>query len=141
MRLVPGTIRSVLRGQRPPIRSDGTLVRDYIYVEDAISAYLALIEALAERPALAGESFNFSTETPIAVRAFVDRILELMGSDLEPLVLNEASSEIPAQYLDASKARRDLNWQPTFGQDEGLRRTIAWYQRRFAESRLLEGVE
>ncbi len=75
------------------------------------------------------------------MRAFVDRILELMGSDLEPLVLNEASSEIPAQYLDASKARRDLNWQPTFGQDEGLRRTIAWYQRRFAESRLLEGVE
>lgn len=126
-RLVPGTIRSVLRGERPVIRSDGKPVRDYIYVEDAASAYLVLAEKLAENPALAGEAFNFSNETRLSARALVDRILTLMGSSLAPVVLNEATNEIVNQYLDAGKARSLLDWRPAFSLDEGLTRTIAWY--------------
>lgn len=127
-RVVPGTIRSVLRGERPVIRSDGTPVRDYIYVEDAVSSYLVLAEELAKNPALAGEAFNFSNENRLSTRALVDRILALMGSDLVPVVLNEATNEIPRQYLDATKARRVLGWHPAFGLDEGLKRTISWYR-------------
>jgi CDP-glucose 4,6-dehydratase len=127
-RVVPGTIHAVLRGERPVIRSDGTPVRDYIYVEDAASAYLLLVERLAENPALSGEAFNFSNETRLTVRALIDRILALMGSDRTPIVLNEATNEIARQYLDAAKARRVLGWQPEFSLDEGLKRTIAWYR-------------
>lgn len=127
-RIVPGTIRAVLRGERPIIRSDGTPVRDYIYVEDAVSAYLVLAERLAEDASLAGEAFNFSTESRLSVRELVDRILALLGSDLAPAVLDQATGEIANQYLDAAKARRILGWRPLFGLDEGLRRTTAWYR-------------
>lgn len=127
-RIVSGTIRSVLRSERPVIRSNGTPVRDYIYVEDAVSAYMVLAERLADGVAGAGEAFNFSTGARLTVRELIDRILRLMGSDLEPLVLNEATSEIPEQYADATKAIEVLGWQPVFGLDEGLKRTIAWYQ-------------
>jgi CDP-glucose 4,6-dehydratase len=133
-RVVPGTMRSVLRGQPPVIRSDGTPVRDYIYVEDAVSAYVRLAEALAADVALSGEAFNISTESRVTVRQLVDRILALMGADLEPVVLGEARGEIQDQYLDASKARRVLGWQPVFGMDEGLRRTEAWYRAHFKRS-------
>ena len=133
-RVVPGTIRSVLRGERPVIRSDGSPVRDYIYVEDAVSAYLLLAEQLAAEPTLAGEAFNFSTETPVAVRALVDRIVELMGSKLVPVVLNEARNEIGSQYLDAGKARKLLGWRPLYGLDEGLRRTSSWYREHLKPS-------
>jgi nucleoside-diphosphate-sugar epimerase len=104
------------------------LVRDYIYVEDAVKAYLVLAEQLAANVALAGEAFNFSNETQLTVRALVDRIVGLMGADLTPMVLSEATHEIAYQHLDASKARRMLGWCPVFGLDEGLKRTIAWYR-------------
>lgn len=127
-RVVPGTIRSLLRGQRPLIRSDGTPVRDYIYVEDAVSAYLVLAERLAANPVLAGDAFNFSNEIRLSVLELVRQITDLMGSTLAPVVLNEATAEIPRQYLDAAKARRVLGWQPAFGLAEGLKRTVAWYR-------------
>jgi CDP-glucose 4,6-dehydratase len=127
-RIVPGTIRSVLRGQRPVIRSDGSYIRDYFYVEDGAHAYMALAEALAARPALAGEAFNFSNELQITVLDLVRRILREMGSELEPDVRNEASNEIVHQYLSAAKARRDLGWSPMFGIEDGIRRTIDWYR-------------
>ncbi|MCS6851512.1 MAG: GDP-mannose 4,6-dehydratase [Gemmataceae bacterium] len=126
-RIVPGTIRSVLRGQRPIIRSDGRFIRDYFYVEDGAAAYLLLAERLAAQPELRGEAFNFSNELQLTVLELVQRILALMGSDLEPDIRNEASHEIRHQYLSAAKARRLLNWKPLFTLDEGLRRTIAWY--------------
>jgi CDP-glucose 4,6-dehydratase len=129
-RVVPGTIRSVLRGDRPVIRSDGTPVRDYIYVEDAVNAYLLTAEQLEHNPALTGEAFNFSNEIPLSVRQMVDRILALMGSTVEPIVLSQAANEIPRQYLDAAKARRMLGWRPVFSLDDGLKRTIAWYRDR-----------
>jgi CDP-glucose 4,6-dehydratase len=127
-RIVPGTIRSVLRGQRPVIRSDGEFVRDYFYVEDGAAAYALLAERLAERPDFAGQAFNFSNETQVTVTALVGKILELMGSDLQPEVQNEASHEIRLQYLDAAKARDVLNWRPLFTLEDGLRRTIEWYK-------------
>lgn len=127
-RIVPGTIRSILRGQRPIIRSDGRFVRDYFYVEDGAAAYMLLAEQLAARPELRGEAFNFSNELQITVLELVQRILALMGSELEPEVRNEASHEIRHQYLSAAKARAVLGWRPLFTLEEGLQRTIAWYR-------------
>lgn len=128
-RIIPGTIRSVLRDQRPLIRSDGKSIRDYLYVEDGAAAYLLLAEQLAKRPELRGEAFNFSTESPINVLDLVRRVLELTGSDLEPDVRNEASHEIREQFLCAAKAREMLGWSPLFSLNEGLQRTIEWYRR------------
>ncbi len=127
-RLVPGTIRSVLRDQRPIIRSDGQYVRDYFYVEDGAVANILLAEKLMEDPDLRGQAFNFSNELQITVLELVERILALLGSDLEPDVRNEATNEIRHQYLSASKARRVLGWEPLFTLDEGLQRTIGWYK-------------
>ena len=127
-RIVPGTIRSVLRGQRPVVRSDGQFVRDYFYVEDAAAANMSLAEKLAADRALKGEAFNFSNETQVTVLELVDHILKLLDSDLEPDVRNEATNEIRRQYLSAEKARAALGWRPLFSLDEGLRATIAWYR-------------
>jgi CDP-glucose 4,6-dehydratase len=126
-RIVPGTIRSVLRGQRPVIRSDGQFVRDYFYVEDGAAAYMLLAEQLAAKPDLRGEAYNFSYETPITVLELVECILNMMGSHLEPDIRNEASHEIRCQHLGAAKARNTLGWQQLFTLPTGLQRTIAWY--------------
>ena len=131
-RLVPGTIRSILRGQRPVIRSDGNYVRDYFYIEDAAAAYMVLAEKLSVQSDLRGEAFNFSNEIQITALVLVQRILKLMNSDAQPEILNEAQNEIVHQYLSAAKARRGLGWKPLFTLDEGLQRTIAWY-REFCE--------
>lgn len=127
-RIVPGTIRSVLRGQRPVIRSDGSYIRDYFYVEDGAAAYILLAERLAADPALRGQAFNFSNEIQVTVLELAQRILALMESGLEPEIRGEASNEILHQYLSAERARRDLGWRPLFTLDEGLRATIAWYR-------------
>jgi CDP-glucose 4,6-dehydratase len=127
-RIVPGTIRSALRGERPVIRSDGSCVRDYFYVEDGALAYLMLAEQLARRPELAGEAFNFSDESQLTVLAIGRLILELTGcDDIELEVLGQASNEIAHQFLDAGKARDLLGWRPQFTLEEGLSRTIDWY--------------
>jgi CDP-glucose 4,6-dehydratase len=127
-RLVPGTIRSVLRGEAPVVRSDGTNVRDYFYVKDGARAYLHLAECLAARPEIAGQAFNFSAEMPISVLDLVGRILRRMGSPLQPCVLGEARHEIQHQYLSSAKAQRALGWAPRYGLDETLDETIAWYK-------------
>ncbi len=133
-RIVPGTIRSVLRGQRPIIRSDGNYVRDYFYVEDAAVACTLLAERMAENRDLRGEAFNFSNEKPMTVLELVHYILKQMGTDLEAVVRNEAANEIRCQYLSAAKARRILGWQPLFTLEEGLQRTIEWYKNFFEAS-------
>jgi CDP-glucose 4,6-dehydratase len=127
-RIVPGTIRSLVRGQRPVIRSDGQFVRDYFYIEDGAAAYMLLAERLAADPSLRGEAFNFSNEIQLTVLELVAKIAAIVGSDLEPDVRNEAANEIRHQYLSAEKARRLLDWRPLFTIDEGLRRTVAWYR-------------
>jgi len=127
-RIVPGTIRSILEGERPILRSDGQYVRDYVYVNDIVSAYVSLAERTPEE-AIRGEAFNFSAERPVSVREITDTILRLMGrSDLEPVILNAAHSEIRNQYLDSSKAKRLLNWMPNYGLEKGLVETIDWYK-------------
>lgn len=128
-RIVPGTIRAVIRGSRPVIRSDGEYVRDYFYVEDGVAANLLLAQRLSERPELIGEAFNFSNAAQVTVLEIVRKILEQMGRpDLEPEIRREAPNEITAQYLDPGKAERVLGWRPAFDLDQGLRRTIEWYR-------------
>lgn len=127
-RLVPGTIRSALAGERPVIRSDGTLVRDYFYVEDGALAYIALAEALHADPALRGEAFNFSNELQVDVLSLTAMILQRIAPKLEPDIRNEAAHEIRHQSLSAAKARQRLGWTPRFSLDEGLDRTVAWYR-------------
>jgi len=133
-RIVPGTIRSVLRGERPVIRSDGNYIRDYFYVEDGAIAYTMLAEQLAARPELAGQAFNFSNEIQMTVLELTQLVLKKMGSSLEPRILGEASSEIRHQYLSAAKARQMLSWRPTFELEGGLERTVAWYREHLART-------
>ena len=127
-RIVPGTIRSILRGERPVIRSDGSFVRDYFYVEDGAAAYMLLAERLAGDARLAGQCFNFSNELQVTVLGLVETIARRMHSSLAPEVLGEGSNEIRHQYLSAAKARTQLGWKPLFTLDTGLDKTIQWYR-------------
>jgi CDP-glucose 4,6-dehydratase len=133
-RIIPGTIRSVIRGQPPVIRSDGSFVRDYFYVEDGAAAYMLLAEQLAVHPELRGEAFNFSNELQITVLELVRNLLKLLNSDLKPEVRNEANNEIQHQYLSAAKARQILGWSPLFTLEQGLDLTIQWYQDYFRQA-------
>jgi CDP-glucose 4,6-dehydratase len=126
-RIVPGTIRSLVREERPVLRSDGGPVRDYIYVKDVVDAYIALAEA-SGRPDVAGEAFNFSPQSRATVREIVAAIGQVMQVDPNPIVLNTAAMEIRAQTLDASKARERLGWRAAWSLDDGLRETVAWYR-------------
>lgn len=130
-RIVPGTIRSLYYGQRPIIRSDGRYTRDYLYVMDAVHAYLALAEAVG-RAGVAGEAFNFAPERPRTVLEVVDALRQLMGRmDLEPIILNQAEAEIRDQYLSSEKARSVLGWSPRYTFEAGLKATIEWYSAFF----------
>jgi CDP-glucose 4,6-dehydratase len=127
-RIVPGSIRSILRGERPVIRSDGKYIRDYFYVEDGAAAYMLLAERLGSCPQLAGQAFNFSNEIQLTVLDLVNRILSGMHSDLLPDVRDEATNEIRNQQLSAAKARSVLGWRPLFDLESGLQKTIDWYR-------------
>jgi CDP-glucose 4,6-dehydratase len=128
-RIIPGTIRSILRNERPVIRSDGLFVRDYFYVEDGAAAYMHLAEQLAARPdELRGHAFNFSNENPVTVLQIVAEISRVLASNLVPEIRNEANHEIRKQFLSADKARKMLNWRPLFTLDEGLQSTVRWYR-------------
>ena len=126
-RVVPGTIRSILRGERPVIRSDGTFVRDYLYVRDAVSAYMCLAEEVP-RSDVRGEAFNFSLDSPVTVREIVDKISRTMKSDLQPEVLDQAKAEIRSQSLSSTKARKLLDWSPGWSFERGLEETVSWYR-------------
>ena len=128
-RLVPGTIRSIIRKQRPIIRSDGNYVRDYLYVEDGVAANLLLAERLERQPELRGHAFNFSNESQVTVSELVSKILTAMKSDLQPDIRNETNNEIREQYLSAAKAKKVLGWSPQFDFDSGLVKTIDWYRK------------
>lgn len=134
-RIVPGTIRSLIDGQRPIIRSDGSLIRDYFYVKDGVGAYVLMAEKLLEGKGL-GEAYNFSNETQVTVRELVDTITRLAGAtDMPPVVLNDAPHEIPHQYLSAEKARRELGWSAAWTLEDGLSATVAWYRDYLAHLR------
>ena len=127
-RIVPGTMRSLIRGERPIIRSDGTLVRDYLYVQDAVCAYLTLAEQL-ERPEVQGQGFNFGMDDPQSVSAIVQAMIAVSDHpEIEPIVQGNAPNEIPEQYLASSRAKQVLGWSPALTLAEGLRETMAWYR-------------
>jgi len=127
-RIVPGTIRSFVRGEAPEIRSDGTYVRDYIYVADVVDAYLAVAQAL-DRPDVSGQAFNFASGAQVSVLEMVKNIAKLIGGQMpEPRVLNIAKNEIKEQRLSTEKAKRVLGWEPRISLDDGLRSTIEWYR-------------
>lgn len=131
-RIVPGTVRSAMRNERPVIRSDGTPVRDYIYVEDAAEACMQIADQMLSDKELHGQAFNISNEQPISVSDLVRRILTVMNKEsLDPLVESSARGEIQNQYLDATRTKRILNWKPRHTLDEGLRQTIPWYAAYF----------
>lgn len=129
-RLVPGTIRSALKGERPVLRSDGSFVRDYFYVEDGALAYMHLAERMSTNPELCGEAFNFSNEIQLSARDMALRVLKATGrEDLGLDIRGTATNEIPHQYLDANKAKRLLSWSPKFDLAAGLKQTVDWYRK------------
>jgi CDP-glucose 4,6-dehydratase len=128
-RIIPGTIRAVFRDEYPIIRSDGSLVRDYIYVEDAVDAYILLAQCLSSnKDDLKGEAFNFSNNTQKNVLELSEMIIKIMDSNLKPIIKGEDKGEIRMQYLDSTKAKEKLNWQAKYGLVTGLRKTVKWYQ-------------
>ncbi len=126
-RIIPQSIQSILNKEAPVIRSDGSFIRDYFYIEDAVEAYINLAEKVVELN-LGGQAFNFSNEIQLTVLELVNKILKVMGSDIKPIVLNQGSNEIIHQYLSAKKARTVLGWSPKYTVDEGLSKTIEWYK-------------
>ena len=130
-RIVPGTIRSLLRGESPVLRSDGKFIRDYIYVKDVSSAYLRLAEGLSA-PEVRGQSFNFSPESPVTVIEIVNMIRRLAQCEhIQPTILNSAKGEIRNQYLSSAKAAEVLGWKPAYTLEKGLKETLAWYVKFF----------
>ena len=127
-RIVPGTIRSVIYGERPIIRSDGSPVRDYLFVRDAVAGYLRFAEALDDAT-LHGQVLNFGMDDPRSVVEIVQAIIAISDHPhIEPLILNQASNEIQAQYLSSEKAGRLLGWEPARSLNEALAETLAWYK-------------
>jgi len=129
-RLFPGTIRSALRGERPVLRSDGTPVRDYLYIDDAVQAYL-LLGGRAGEEGVAGEAFNFGTAEPVNALDVTRELTAACGRpDLEPDIqgTGRLALEIDAQFLDWSKARDVLGWAPAVRRADGIARTVAWYR-------------
>ncbi|MFZ5915905.1 MAG: GDP-mannose 4,6-dehydratase [Chloroflexota bacterium] len=132
-RIVPGTMRAVLRGERPVVRSDGTMTRDYLYVRDVVAAYLLLAERMDD-PGIHGEALNFGMNDPKSVLQIIDAICRVAGrSDLKPIILNQAPHEIQDQYLDSTRANRLLGWKPAWSLEQGLQETLTWY-RTFLET-------
>jgi CDP-glucose 4,6-dehydratase len=129
-RIVPGTIKSLIEGKRPQIRSDGKPIREYFFVEDGVDAYLTMAQNI-ETKKIYGEAFNFSSGEKICVSDLVRRIISHYGSDVEPEILNTSKNEIQDQYLSIEKAEKVLGWSPKFSVDRGLALTIPWYKEIF----------
>lgn len=140
-RVIPGAVQSTVQGEPFVIRSDGQFIRDFLYVKDAALGYMFVAEKLAENRDLIGEAFNLSLESKLSVIDVVDAVLGMMGrTDLKPVILNQASSEIREQYMLCGKAKTMLGWTPKYSFEEGLRETIAWYEDYFAGQGMTEAA-
>lgn len=127
-RILPGTIRSVLLGERPIIRSDGTFKRDFVYVKDAVRGYLMAAEQVV-RPELHGEAFNFGMGHSESALDIVKTIIRVSDyPELEPIILNEVRNEVQDQFMNSEKASRLLGWEPQYTLASGLAETMAWYR-------------
>lgn len=131
-RIIPDVITSLLRNQQPIIRSDGTPERDYMYIKDAVNAYLTLAENLHRKDVI-GQAFNFGSGKPIRVMDLYNKIIKLMEKSIKPKILSQSKNEIDRQYLSIEKAKRVLKWQPEYSLDAGLKETIAWYKSDFKQ--------
>src|SRR3954447_24191092 len=132
-RIVPETMRAIVRGERPVLRSDGSPERDFIYVEDAVDAYLAVADSL-DREEMRGRAWNAGADRPVAVIDLVNRLVAVSGKELEPDVRGEGPprGEIDRQYLDSRTIREELGWEPRWELDRGLAETYGWYERHLA---------
>ena len=136
-RIVPGTLRSLLRNEQPILRSDGTFVRDYLHVDDIVSAYLLLGEN-TDHPGIWGQGFNFSDEAPLTVMQIYNAICVAADrAEIKPIILNASSSEIKDQYLDSTKAHNTLGWKASVTLNEGLKKSFEWYREFFTDSEKL----
>lgn len=131
-RIIPDVIIRLIKNEQPIIRSDGTPQRDYLYIKDAVNAYLTLAENL-HRKEVVGQAFNFGTGKPTSVLELYNKIIKLMGKKVKPKILGEAKNEIDRQYLSIEKAKKLLKWQPKYGLDKGLKETIEWYKNYFGK--------
>ncbi len=139
-RIIPGTIKSFLLDHSPAVRSDGTYIRDYIYVKDTVQAYLVLAQAVYDGK-FYGEAFNFSPERAVTVLEIISILQKQMNCmHLKPVIENNATGEIHSQYLDSTKAQQNLGWQPAFSLEEGLMETISWYRQFFHSTKELTKV-
>jgi dTDP-glucose 4,6-dehydratase len=138
-RLIPGVMRDLEANKAPALRSDGKFTRDFLYVEDAVDAHLALAQQVGRNKHLYGEPFNFSYGMQSEVIDIVRRIVEISGSTTAPVTNDSVQAEIRHMHLSSDKARRWLGWHPRVGFEEGLRRTVAWYQTHFRERREAAG--
>ena len=131
-RIIPDVITMLLKDEQPIIRSDGNPERDYMYIKDAVNAYLILAENL-HRKEVVGQAFNFGTGKPISVLDLSKKIIKLVGKNADPKILGQAKNEIDRQYLDSRKAKKILGWEPKYGIDSGLKETIEWYKAYFSK--------
>ncbi len=130
-RIVPGTMRSIIKNENPVIRSDGTFKRDYFFIRDAVDGYLTLAKALDQQN-IRGQAFNLAPQRPLTVLELFKKMIEVSGkTHLEPVIKNEAKQEIKDQYLSNKKAKTVLNWSPKFAVEEGLKETFDWYVKFF----------
>jgi CDP-glucose 4,6-dehydratase len=132
-RLIPDALRCLALDKILQIRSDGTFVRDYVYVDDIVAGYIKIAE-LIKKKNLSGEAFNLSDEKPITVVKLLREIskFNLCGNKLRYKIMNTAKYEIKEQYLSAAKARRLLGWKPGYSLEEGLSKTAQWYAEYFS---------
>ena len=135
-RIVPGTIRDLVAGRQPVLRSDGTFVRDYVHVDDVVSGYLKLAE-VSQSKNINGEAYNFSRDEPLNVMELYKQIcLATLGKFVEPRILNTAKSEIKDQHLNSAKAKNALGWSSQVSLESGLARTVAWYKQYLAGAKI-----
>ena len=135
-RIIPGTIISVLRGEDPVVRSDGTPIREFVHTDDVCSAYLLLAEKIDE---VRGEAFNIGTNESVQILELTNKIIDLAGASgrLKPNVLlrSKIRHEIDAQFLSAAKVKDRTGWSATVSLDDGLLRTIEWYNQNIEKLR------
>ncbi len=128
-RLVPEAVFAALAGRAPVVRSDGSPERDFLFVQDAVAAYLAIADALEQNEGQ-GEAFNAGGGGPHRVLDVVELICRLAGTGVEPDVRGAGTpaGEIDRQWLDYSKLRELTGWEPAVALEDGLLRTIEWYR-------------
>jgi CDP-glucose 4,6-dehydratase len=134
-RLVPGACRALVDGERPVLRSDGSPVCEFVYVEDAVDAYLAVRRSLDD-PATRGRAWNAGGGEPLPVAEIVTRLARAAGADLEPDVRGDPAERPDRQELDSSAIRHELGWAPAWDLDRGLAATYEWYAAHLDDSRL-----